>query len=51
MFVSTEFDVFNVNGPRARAAGPRALETPYGKELVGRASKEAISAVREALRR
>ena len=51
MFVSTEFDVFNVNGPQARAAGSRALETPYGKELVGRDSKEAISAVRVALRR
>ena len=51
MFVSSEFDVFNVNGPQARAAGSRALETPYGKELAGRGSKEAISAVRDALRR
>jgi hypothetical protein len=51
MFVSSEFDVFNVSGPLARAAGTRTLETPYGKELAGRAYKEAISAVREARRR
>ena len=51
MFVSTEFDVFNVNGPMVRAAGTRTLETPYGKDLAGRTSKEAIRAVREALRR
>lgn len=51
MFVSSEFDVFNVDGPRVRVAGRRTLETPYGRELVGRASREAIGAVREALRR
>ena len=51
MFVSTEFDVFNVSGSRALPAGPPTHETPYGQQLVRLPSGQAISTVRKALLR
>jgi hypothetical protein len=49
MFVPTEFDVFNVDGPQVRPAASRTQETPYGKQLLGQSSEEAIRMVRAAL--
>lgn len=49
MFVLTEFDVFNVDGPQVRPAASRTQETPYGKQLIGQSSEDAIRIVRAAL--